>query len=196
MARIFEPFQTTKSFGTGLGLAVVSAMVADAGGSIHVRSTSHGTMFQVVWPLAHDGLPRKKDKHDASSPVLDGARILIVDDNPSVLDLIASEVRKTKAEVTAVLGPIQALETLEGNTSGWDAVVLDFDMPEMNGAQLATRIRENWPHLKIILCTALTEIEMSVAGSLFDDRITKSEISSSLNYALERLLSGSKIGVS
>ena len=54
--------------------------------------------------------------------------------------------------------------------AGWDAAILDYDMPEMNGEQLASHIRNWWPHLPIILCTALHEAEMTVPAGLFDDR--------------------------
>jgi PAS domain S-box-containing protein len=192
LVRIFEPFQTDKSFGTGLGLAVVSAAVAESGGSIHVRSGSHGTMFQIVWPLARTGVPGQEVKSDTSVPLLAGARVLIVDDNPSVLDLIAAEVCKTKADVTAVLGPVQALEALESNPAGWDVVILDYDMPEMNGAELAINIRDRLPHMPMILCTALHEAEMSVSAGLFDDRVIKSAITTDLNHALARVLTNSK----
>jgi PAS domain S-box-containing protein len=196
LASIFEPFHTTKSFGTGLGLPVVSDVVARAGGSIHVQTGTFGTMFQIVWPLAPEGMAESQDQQETSSPVLAGARILIVDDNPSVLKLIASEVRKTGAEGVPVFGPLQALAMLEADQSGWDAVILDYDLSEMNGAQLAARIRKKRPKLPIILCTALHDKEMDVTGSLFDERVKKSTIASSLNRALDRLLSGSKVRVS
>lgn len=195
LARIFEPFQTTKSFGTGLGLAVVSAVVVEAGGSIHVRSGSYGTMFQIVWPLARQGLPQRKAVVQASGPDLTGTRILVVDDNPSVLDLIVSEVRKTGADGVPVCDGLHALAALKADQSGWDAVVMDYDMPDMNGAELAARVREKWPHLPIILCTAMHDIEMDVTEPLFDDCVKKSEISSHLNRALGQLLFGSKVGV-
>lgn len=195
LARIFEPFRTTKNLGTGLGLAVVSSVVTDAGGSIHVSSGSHGTMFQIVWPLARDGVPRQSLGEGAAPNFkLRGARVLVVDDNVSVLDLIASEVRKTKAKVTTALGPAQALELLDGNAAGWDAAILDYDMPEMNGAQLAARIREKWPQLPIILCSALHETEISVPAALFDVRIIKSSIVRDLNKSLARVLSASNGG--
>lgn len=193
LTRIFEPFQTTKSFGTGLGLTVASELVVESGGSIHVSSGSHGTMFQIVWPLARNRLVRQDVKNDGYCPQLPEAKILIVDDNPSVLELIASEVGKTKAEVTKALGPVQALEMLERNSTGWDVAILDYDMPEMDGAKLAIHIREMWPHLPIILCTALHESEISVSTTLFDDRIHKSAITSELNHALVRLLSPSMV---
>ncbi len=89
--------------------------------------------------------------------------------------------------------PLQALQELKANPSGWDAVILDYDMPEMNGAQLAARIRDMWPPLPILLCTALHEIEIEVSPSLFDERIIKSAISNSLNQALIRLLNNTSV---
>lgn len=196
LARIFEPFRTTKSFGTGLGLAVVSALVTEAGGSISVKSGIHGTMFQIVWPLVEEYLPEHKANIGDPSPEISGKKILIVDDNPSVLEVIASEVRKTKAATTTVSRPSQALAALETDPSGWDAIILDYDMPEMNGAELATRIRAEWPHLPIILCTALYDIEIDVSGSPFDQRVAKSAITTDLNRVLGQVFSSGRNGVS
>jgi CheY-like chemotaxis protein len=194
-ARIFEPFHTTKSYGTGLGLAVVSNVVTEAGGSIHIKSGSNGTAFQLAWPLAASPFGHKNGEDVSPEYMLQGAKILIVDDNPLLLDLIASEVGKTGAEVTAVSSPLQALQKLEAGASGWDAIILDYDMPEMNGAQLAARIRADLPLLPIILCSALYEIEIDVDQSLFDARVIKSAISRSLIQTLRRVLSSSKVEV-
>lgn len=192
-ARIFEPFHTTKSYGTGLGLAVVSNVVTEAGGSIHIKSGINGTAFQLVWPRATCPFARTDGEDVSPDYMLPGAKILIVDDNPLLLDLIASEVGKTGAEVTAVSSPLQALHELEAGASGWDAIILDYDMPEMNGAQLAAHIRADLPRLPIILCSALYEIEIDVDPSLFDARVIKSAISSSLNQTLVRVLKSTKV---
>lgn len=122
-----------------------------------------------------------------------GAKILIVDDNPSVLELIESEVSKTGAEAITASLPHKALEQLQTDQVDWDAAILDYDMPQMNGAQLAARIRDHRPLLPIILCTALHEIEMDLPPSLFDERVNKSAISGSLNQALVRLLASKKV---
>lgn len=193
IARIFEPFQTTKSFGTGLGLVVVAGVVTEAGGSIHVQSTSRGTMFQLVWPLAKNALVHRECEDLDPKPGLQRAKILVVDDNPSVLDLIASEVRKTGADVTAVASPLRALDLIRADLYGWDAAIVDYDMPEMNGAQLAVRIRDVLPHLRIILCSALREIELNLTDSPFDEFVAKSAISTSLNHTLDLLVTGSKV---
>jgi PAS domain S-box-containing protein len=188
LVRIFEPFHTDKSFGTGLGLVVVSALVAEAGGSVHVRSGSRGTKFQIVWPLSETGVLVQKVESDTSCPLLAGARILVVDDNALVLDMIAAEARKTQAEVTTVRSPVAALELLESDAIGWDVAVLDYDMPEMNGAELALQIRDRWPHLPIILCTALHETEMGVSSVFLDGRVVKSAIARDLNDTLAKVL--------
>lgn len=192
-ARIFEPFHTTKSYGTGLGLAVVSKVVTEAGGSIHIKSGSEGTTFQLAWPLATSPFGHNSGEDASPEYMLLGAKILIVDDNPLLLDLIASEVGKTGAEVTAVSSPLQAVHELEADPTGWDAIILDYDMPEMNGAQLAARIRADLPRLPIILCSALYEIEIDVDASLFDARVIKSAISRTLNQTLARVRSSTKV---
>lgn len=196
LARIFEPFRTTKSFGTGLGLAIVSAVVTEAGGSISVRSGIHGTTFQLVWPLSEECLPEQQVKTGDPWPELFGKKILIVDDNPSVLELIASVMQNTKADPTTFSSPSQALAALESDPYGWDAIIVDYDMPEMDGAELATRIRAERPHLPIILCTALHEKEIYAGGSLFNQRVAKSAISTDLNRVLVQLLSSAKVGES
>lgn len=195
LARIFEPFQTTKSFGTGLGLAIVAAAVVEAGGAICVRTGGYGTMFQLVWPLAEAGLPDAPADEGEPGPALEGARILVVDDNPSVLDLIASEVGRIGAQATTYPCPVEALAALERDPSGWDGVIVDYDMPVMNGAELAGRIRAVAGQLPIILCTALNEREIDVAGSLFSGYVAKSAISTDLDRALRRALSGSRLRV-
>lgn len=194
LARIFEAFHTTKSNGTGLGLGVVANVVAEAGGSIHVTTGSHGTTFKLALPLATQHLVDHLDSEDTGPlHALAGAKILIVDDNPSVLELLESEVSKTGAEAITASLPNQALERLQADQIGWDAAILDYDMPQMNGAQLAARIRDHRPLLPIILCTALHEIEMDLPPSLFDERVNKSAISGSLNQALVRLLASKKV---
>ncbi|MBI1402881.1 MAG: PAS domain S-box protein [Porphyrobacter sp.] len=192
LVRIFQPFETTKSFGTGLGLAVVSAVVTEAGGAICVRSGRHGTMFQLVWPLAEAGLNDQQAVLDDLCPAMPRARVLVVDDNPQVLDLVASELHKAEVVVTALASPVEALAVLREIPTEWDAVIVDYDMPEMNGAELATRIRGIAPHLPIILCTALHEAEIDIAGSPFEDRVVKSAITTDLNLALRRVLAVSK----
>jgi PAS domain S-box-containing protein len=192
LPRIFESFHTTKSYGTGLGLSIVSSKVVEAGGSIHVKSGRHGTTFQLVWPLAKLPLDQRAVEELSTQRAPEGAKLMIVDDNPLVLELISSEVRMFGAEAIAISSPLQALQVLEADPVGWDAVILDYDMPEMNGGQLAALIRDALPSLPILLCTALHEVEMDLSPSLFDEHVVKSAISSSLNQALVRLLASSR----
>lgn len=190
---IFEPFETRKTVGTGLGLAVVSAVITKAGGCISVESGSGGTRFHLLWPLAGASttacLPAVINPLQAS---LDRKRILVAEDNPAVLDLIAGELRKAGADVGPCESPVEALAVLDDEASNWDALVVDYDMPEMNGAELAAMVRERWPALPIVLCTALQEVEsVGRAGKLFDGRVRKGSLAEDLPAALHRLLSSS-----
>lgn len=189
LQQVFEPFETRKSFGTGLGLAVVSSAMVKAGGSISVVSGPAGTDFHLVWPLAGNEVHSPEYEEAESRPNLAGKRILVAEDNPAVLEVIASELRRHGAEIGPCENPLEALAVLADEASNWDALVVDYDMPEMNGAELATAVRERWPKMPIVLCTAWQGIDDVGQGErLFDARVTKSALARDLPTELRRLL--------
>jgi signal transduction histidine kinase len=189
LERVFEPFHTKKSDGTGLGLAVVSAVVAKSGGCLSVESGSWGTCFYLLWPLGSN-VPETNEAEMVVRPAdLSGWRILVTDDNPAVLELIGSELRKAGAEVGSCETPLEAIAVLEDDATNWDALVVDYDMPGMNGAQLAAAVRSRWPSLPIILCSALHEvIDGDPTAGLFDARVAKSAVASGLPREILSLL--------
>ncbi len=197
LAHIFEPFHTTKSFGTGLGLAAASSIVAEAGGCISVESSELGSTFKVIWPLALERTPFSLGTlpDPSSAAMLSGKRILAVDDNDAVLDLVADELRNAGAEVATCSAPAEILAVLEDDVSNWDALVVDYDMPGMNGAELAAVVAVRWPWLPVILCTALHDTENSMEPDLFAGRVTKSALATELPQVLQRILSNYPKGV-
>jgi PAS domain S-box-containing protein len=193
LQRIFEPFRTMKSFGTGLGLAVVSAIVVKAGGCISVESTSAGTSFYLLWPLAGSEVPGEANEEVRSPTDYAGTQILIIDDNPAVLDLIANEVRAVGADTASCTNPLEALALLHDDAPSWSAVVVDYDMPGINGAEFAQAVRGRWPAIPIILCTALPDPESVVGTDLFNALVSKSTLSTDLPKALHRVLPLSEV---
>ncbi|GAA4024084.1 hypothetical protein GCM10022280_26140 [Sphingomonas swuensis] len=157
LTRIFEPFVTRKALGTGLGLAVVGKLVVEAGGCIFVHTSSQGSTFDLVWPLD----PAETRDTQATSPTgpanLAGRTILVVDDNPALLDLITLHLERAGAEVCPCLSPRDGLEVLEETATGWHAIVVDYDMPEMNGVEFATLARQLRPEIPVVLCSAVAE---------------------------------------
>lgn len=193
LRRIFEPFQTMKSFGTGLGLAVVAAIVVKAGGCISMESTDKGTSFQILWPLAGSVLPGEVDEGAVLQLDLTGAQILVVDDNPAVLELVVNEVRAAGAEAASCTNPLEALALIYDDASYWNAVIVDYDMPGINGVEFAEAVHGRWPTLPLILCTALPEAERVAPASLFGAIVSKSSLPTELPRALQRVLSRVKM---
>jgi PAS domain S-box-containing protein len=157
--RIFEPFFTTKSLGkgTGMGLAVVHGIVTKLGGAITLESRPHeGSMFTVLLPA----LPGESYEYTAEQryAVHGAGRVLVVDDEPSLLDVLAQMLRSLGYSTTCCATGTEALQLFRADPSQFDLVVTDQTMPKLTGAQLATELLSLRPDLPIILCTGYSQI--------------------------------------
>ena len=145
--RIFEPFFTTKDVGegTGLGLSVVHGIVRGHDGAVTVYSEpGEGTTFHVFLPAMEE-----VESDDPAAPApepdlppVDGTRLLVVDDNPDIVEVEAERLRQMGCDVTACLGPKAALEQFRDAPDAFDAVLTDYTMPHMNGLELIGALRE------------------------------------------------------
>ena len=151
--RIFEPFFTTKrdGLGTGIGLASVYDSVLDAGGTIDVTSTpGAGSEFSITLPvtLPADSATRAQDK-GTDSRHRSHRSVLVVEDDPAILELTADLLRDAGYEVAVSLGPIQAIEIVDGGVSP-DLLLTDVVMPGMSGPALAEELGERLPALRVL----------------------------------------------
>jgi PAS domain S-box-containing protein len=151
VARAFEPFFTTKEIGkgTGLGLSQVYGFIAQSGGDVVIDSEEGvGTTISMYLPVV-DGEP---DERVATA----GERVdtvLIVEDEPDVLDAAAQLFRSIGYEVVTATNGVDAMTTLE-RRSDIDILFTDVVMPKgMTGIQLARQAREFRPDLKVILAS-------------------------------------------
>ena len=156
LARIFDPFFTTKpaGVGTGLGLAIVLSVVREHGGQVHVSSPPQGgAVFQVELPAASEMAPdealgspfpgRKKLLHEAMEPVgrenptarafesTKSARVLVVEDEPTVARLIADVLEDEGMQVDVLLDGREALD--RATRQSFDLVICDMKMPGLDG---------------------------------------------------------------
>ncbi|GGC00279.1 hypothetical protein GCM10011363_16110 [Marivita lacus] len=174
-AKILTPYYSTKGeMGTGLGLAVVSSVIEDNGGAMSLTTEpGKGTRFDVYWPVsAGQEAAVASVPNDELTGRLDGRMILVVDDQPEVLDVITAYLEAAGAEVAATTYPADVLEALRDDPTHWDLLVTDFDMPDMDGADLAEAAKNIVPDLPIILVTALAR-EAGRTGPLFTGVLSK-----------------------
>ena len=154
-ARIFEPFFSTKApgRGTGMGLATVHRIVHEHGGHLLV-ATEGGTRFDVLLPAdaavaaAIQPVPSAKP---AVRPALPRGRVLLVDDEESVLGFMRELLLSWGLEVAAVRRASAARDLLAAEGTRFDLLVTDQTMPELSGADLAHAAQALRPGLPVLL---------------------------------------------
>ena len=159
-ARVFEPFFTTKPSGegSGLGLATCYGIVRRAGGTIDIEPVApSGTCVTVLLPChPRPAQPRSAPVHRRdATPV--GRRILVVEDENPVRDVIVRALRHGPNEVLAADGAVMARQLAERLGSPPDVLVSDVVMPGVSGVDLARELRERWPTLPVLFVSGYNE---------------------------------------
>lgn len=159
--RAFEPFFTTKPIGkgTGLGLSMVFGIMRQSGGSVSLESGS-GTGTRVLLRLR-----RAQDVSDIlhtgqrSRPAdrLDDTRVLVIDDDHAVRHTVVEGLELMGAQVEQADRGADGLKLLESHS--FDVVLLDFAMPDMNGATVAQKIAERRPALPVIFASGYADTD-------------------------------------
>ena len=199
LAKIFEPYFTTKEVGrgTGLGLAVVHGIVKSAGGAITVASTPEtGTSFTVFLPALAQQPTGEEQGREEEKPAGSQERIMIVDDEEDICLLSFTFLSQAGYRVDTFLNGQDAWEAFATTPDQWDLVITDQAMPEMTGVQLARRIREIRPDLPLILSTGFSEtVNSETAAELgFDGFLQKPVVRTELLKAVRRMLRPDRAG--
>lgn len=157
IARAPEPFFTTKEVGkgTGLGLSTVYGIVTQAGGEFSIESTpGEGSTicakFPRVAPLAPEEQPVPPPQRPAASPRSE--RVLFVEDDASVAFVVERTLRSHGYSVVVARDGREALELAQDGLE-FDVLLTDVIMPRMGGPELARRLRESHPGLRVLYCT-------------------------------------------
>ena len=163
LARIFEPFFSTKFAGRGLGLPAVHGIVRGHGGAIWASSEpGKGTTFTVLLP-ASEHAPAPPVEETPTSVTRGTGTVLVVEDEAAVrtvLDRVLSSAGFTA--LTAEDGE-QGCERLAAHGPGVVAVILDLTTPRLSGPEALRRMREQVPDLPVVLVSGYTEQEALAA---------------------------------
>ena len=165
--RIFEPFFTTKGpgKGTGLGLATVYGIVRQSHGGIVVESVlGRGSTFRILLP--REEAPLQACEHLAPAPVhaAGAEKILVVEDEEIVRELVVEILRSQGYEVLATGRGSEAAQMVRNGHGDIDLLISDVVMPEMNGAEVARCIHELAPRARVLFVSGYSEKDMADQG--------------------------------
>lgn len=155
LRRVFEPFFTTKEkgHGTGLGLAVVEGIVSRHNGYLDVASeVGRGSTFTLYLPETRaDDRNGAAPRDDNAAPQRGAGRVLVVEDEPGLRAMACSVLADGGYEVAEARDGAQALDLLERDPHCCDALLLDVNMPRLNGLSVYQVVRRRYPHLKVVV---------------------------------------------
>ncbi len=169
-ARMFDPYFTTKGAdGTGVGLATVKSIVQASGGRIEVTSApGRGTSISLI-------LPREATVIVMPAPATPGAavaprtrslrpRVLLVDDEPAVRDLLAHCLELEGYEAVVASTGQEAIDLIGRDGGALDAVVTDLNLPDVSGSEVVAESRRRNPSVGVVLISGASENALAECG--------------------------------
>jgi two-component system cell cycle sensor histidine kinase/response regulator CckA len=172
LERIFEPFFTTKEKGrgTGLGLPMVYGIVKQHGGEVLVRSApKRGTRVRILLPRAGEPSAATGAGQAPDRPASGCETILLAEDDPAVREMTRLILSRQGYNVLACSCGKEALALSGEQLAGVRLLVSDVVMPGMNGRELAERLRQSNPGLKVLMISGYADPLSAGQGLLEDD---------------------------
>jgi CheY-like chemotaxis protein/two-component sensor histidine kinase len=202
--RIFDPFFTTKEAGkgSGLGLSIVHGIIQQHRGQIAVESApGQGTTFTILFPTVEETPQKVSTEMFSEISAINASvettpkqkqqreHLLLVDDVPSSVRLIALALRKLRYTVTTVHDSAEALRVFREQPGKFDLLLIDQMMPGMTGIELCQKIFTIRPDVPVILYTGNDTIDSSIIGRTGIRRMLRKPLRiSQLNQTIREIL--------
>ncbi len=172
LARIWEPFFTTKGKdqGTGLGLATVRGIVDTHKGFITVKTAlGKGTTFTVFLPPSSEAFTDPTAAEETPDAVGRGERILVVDDEESIASVVREMLELFQYQVETAANGLEAEQMFNRQPGRYALVVTDLDMPGKNGVDLLSALRARRADIKVLAISGLSPQERRKLGGKMSD---------------------------
>lgn len=188
LSRAAEPFFTTKGVGkgTGLGLSMVHGLAEQSGGRFVLASEpGEGTRAELWLPVAAGDVSSPEEPAAIPvSAVIEGKRILVVDDDALVLLNTVTMAEDLGHRVFEATSGEAALAILDREDV--DLLITDYSMPQMTGGALAATATTRWPNIKVLIATGYAQMPEEYKGKF--ERLGKPFTEQDLKIAIERSL--------
>jgi len=195
LEHLFEPFFTTKETGkgAGLGLSLVYGIVRQSGGGVAVESVvALGSTFRVLLPALQQSEAEPEPVPPVAAPNRGHELVMVVEDNEAVRQFVTEALQDSGYRVTSCDGPGAALTRLTFDLLGFDLLLTDLVMPEMDGYELARQACAARPSLRVLYMTGysdnpkLQQDALSTGIDLLEKPFTAATLTGKVREVLDR----------